>query len=406
VELQTFKALMQPEGQRALRAAMALEPREEDFLSHFSTLERRFARPVARTALEVAILRREATSKFPCAARMYFTRQALEQASSQEVSAYRARRYRGFRYLIDLGCSIGADTLVLAGQAPTFGLDRDVLRLAMAQANCRAVQTSHVCEFIRADLEAPLPLGRGSPAGLFFDPARRLGGRRIHSVENYLPPLSVVRAWLPHFPALGVKISPGVNLAELAGYDAEVEFISLNGDLKEAVLWFGALKSAEKRATLLPGPFTLVRSPELAAEFRIRGEQAQIIPLREPAKYIYEPDGAILRAGLVQDLGVELGAAQLDEDIAYLTSDRLVQTPFARVWAVEAWLPFGLKRLRAALRERNVGRVVVKKRGSPLQPEALIKDLRLEGDQERVIFLTHLRGRPIAILAWSELNSL
>jgi len=405
VDLQTFKELMQPAGQRALQAAMDMQPREQDFLSHFTALERRFARPIARAALEIAILRLEAAGKFPCARRMYFTRQALEQASSHMVSTYRARRFGGFRYLIDLGCSIGADTLALAGQAPTLGLDRDALRLAMAQANYRSVQASHLCQFIQADLEAPLPLSRGSGAGLFFDPARRWGGRRIHSVENYLPPLPVVHAWLPHFPALGVKISPGVNLAELAGYDAEVEFISLNGDLKEAVLWFGALKSAEKRATLLPGPFTLIRSPELAAEFGARGEQAQIIPLHEPGKYIYEPDGAVLRAGLVQDLGVELGAAQLDADIAYLTSDRLVQTPFARVWPVEAWLPFGLKRLRAALRERDVGRVVVKKRGSPLQPEALIKDLRLEGDQERVIFLTHLQGRPIVILARDELRS-
>jgi hypothetical protein len=406
VDLKSFKELLQPDGQRALRAAMAMEPRENDFLNHFSVLERRFARELARAALESAILRLEAAGKFPCAARMYFTRQALEQASSFAVSTYRARRFGGLRALIDLGCSIGADTLALAGQAPTLGLDRDALRLAMAQANYRAVQPSHSCEFIQADLEAPLPLGSGSSTGLFFDPARRSEGRRVHSVKNYLPPLSVVRSWLPHFPALGVKISPAVNLVELSGYDAEVEFISLDGDLKEAVLWFGALKRAEKRATLLPGPFSLVRSPELAAEFDSRGEQAQIIPLSDPRNYIYEPDGAILRAGLVQDLGVELGAAQLDADIAYLTSDRLVQTPFARVWPVEAWLPFSLKRLRAALRERGVGQVVVKKRGSPLQPEALIKDLRLEGDQERVIFLTHLRGRPIVILAFDELRSI
>jgi len=74
-------------------------------------------------------------------------------------------------------------------------------------------------------------------------------------------------------------------------------------------------------------------------------------------------------------------------------------TPFARVWAVEDWFPFGLKRLRAYLRERNIGKITVKKRGSPLQPDALIHDLHLKGDNERVIFLTHLRGRPIVIIS-------
>ena len=99
-----------------------------------------------------------------------------------------------------------------------------------------------------------------------------------------------------------------------------------------------------------------------------------------------------------------MGAAQLDPDIAYLTADNLKPTPFARAWKVEDWFPFGMKRLRSALRQRGVGRVVVKKRGSPLQPEALIRDLRLKGEHERVVFLTHLRGRPIVILSTVELE--
>jgi len=110
----------------------------------------------------------------------------------------------------------------------------------------------------------------------------------------------------------------------------------------------------------------------------------------------------VLRAGLVQHLGAQIGASQLDPDIAYLTADRAVETPFARYWPVEDWLPFSLKRLRAALRERNVGQVVVKKRGSPLQPEALIRDLRLKGDQSRVVFLTHLDGKPIVVICLPE----
>jgi len=101
-------------------------------------------------------------------------------------------------------------------------------------------------------------------------------------------------------------------------------------------------------------------------------------------------------------LGASLGAAQLDADIAYLTADRYQPTPFARAWAVESWFPFGLKKLRDYLRQRNVGRLTVKKRGSPLQPETLIRDLRLSGEAERVIFLTHLRGRPIVVIAWPD----
>ena len=173
-------------------------------------------------------------------------------------------------------------------------------------------------------------------------------------------------------------------------YPAEIEFVSYKGELKEAVLWFGPLKTASRRATILPGPHTLTPNPS----------ENILASIRKPLRYIYEPDPAILRAGLVRDLAQNLGAFQLDPDIAYLTADQKASTPYARVWEIEDWFPFQLKRTRAYLRERNIGRVVVKKRGSPLQPEALIRDLRLKGDGERVVFLTQLRGRPIVIIAY------
>jgi SAM-dependent methyltransferase len=386
----TFRRLLSPTGQDVLRQAEALQPVEADFLAHFTRLSRQHPPELTRLALEVAILRREAADKFPFADRLYLTREAMQQASSYAVSTYRSQRLRPFARLVDLGCSIGGDTLALARLAPTLGIDLDGLRLAMARANLEALGLSQQAAFLRADLRQPLPVAPGADLALFFDPARRDQGRRIYSVRAYQPPLAVVQAWLPRFPALAVKISPGVRLEELHAYDAELEFISLNGELKEAVLWFGPLKTASRRATLLPGAHSLAAPPGRSPE----------LPLHEPQAYIYEPDPAVLRAGLVASLGQSLGAAQLDEDIAYLTSDQPLETPFARRWTVEDWFPFQLKRLREALRQRNVGHVVVKKRGSPLQPEALIRDLRLSGDQQRVVFLTHLRGRPIVILAF------
>jgi len=401
----TFRALLAPSGQEVLQAAQALAPREADFLVNFTVLSRRYPAELARAALETAILREKASFKFPNAQRMYFTRESLEQASAGEVSAYRAQRYRGYSPLVDLGCSIGGDTLALAGIALTLGLDIDPLRLAMAGANVRAIDPadgkpalgasalSHHTLFVRADLTVSLPLSLLSPlpsCALFFDPARRSGHRRAFSVHDYHPPLAVIREWLPQFPALGVKISPGADLDELSAYDAEIEFISLRGELKEAVLWFGPLRSASRRATLLPGPHTLIE-----ADSNPRSA------VSEPLAYVYEPDAAVLRAGLVRTLASQLNATQLDPEIAYLTAEKQTPTPFARVWAVEDWFPFSLKRLRTYLRQRGIGQVTVKKRGSPITPEQLIHDLRLKGDLERVVFLTQLRGRPVAIIAAS-----
>ncbi len=397
MDLTSLRKLLTPTGQQILQVAMDLHPREEEFLRHFQNLSRKYPRDLARAALEIAILRGEAQDKFLFADKMYFTRPALEQATPYEVSTYRSERYRQFDYLVDLACSIGGDTLSFAQIAPTIGVDRDPVRLTMARANIRALNLTNQVLFLKADLTSPIPLSPClSNLALFFDPARREAGRRVFSIQDYIPPLSIVQAWLLRFPALGVKISPGVSLEELNEYDAEVEFISLRGELKEATLWFGPLKRVGRRATILPGPhtFTSGGSP------LVQQPSQQRIPIHEPKAYIYEPDPAIIRAGLVQHLGAQLDAAQLDPNIAYLTVDKLTTTPFARVWAVEDWLPFQLKRLRAYLRERRVGHVVVKKRGSPIQPEELIRSLRLEGDNKRVVFLTHLRGRPIVVICF------
>lgn len=404
MDLSSLSALLTPEGQAALQAAASQEPREIDFLPHFQVLSRSYPESLARPALEIAILRREAAVKFPFADRLYLTREALEQASSWQVAAYRAQRYREYGILLDLGCSVGGDTLALAAVAPTIGVDIDPLRLAMAQLNLGALGKADRSDFLQADLTQPLTFiesvlgeaGRGQ-AGIFFDPARRQSSRRIRSVRAYQPPLHVVKSWLSGVPSIGVKISPGVNLAELREYQAEVEFISLGGDLKEAVLWFGPLKTVSRRATLLPGEHTLATGSVATDSVATEGEPD--LPVSEPRAWLYEPDPAVLRAGLVAALGARLDAAQLDPDIAYLTAGVYQSTPFARAWAVEDWFPFGLKKLRSYLRQRKIGRVTVKKRGSPLVPEALIQDLRLQGDEERVLFLTHLRGRPIVIIA-------
>ncbi len=397
MDLATFRQLLSPSGQEALRAAVELQPREEDFLPLFTTLSKRYPPQISRAALEVAINRLKAAAKFPFADRMYFEREALEQASSYEVSSYRLGRYRPFDHVVDLGCSAGGDTLSLAqaAQKQAVGLDLDELRLNMARANLAALGLAEKTVFLLANLASPLPFRIDTSLGLFFDPARREQGRRIFSVRLYRPSLDIIRSWLPYRPALGVKISPGVNLDEVSAYPAEIEFISLNGELKEAVLWFGTLKTAWRRATILPGPHSLSAG---SAPGPIQDKPSPDLPLSEPGGYLIEPDPAILRAGLVAELGNKIEARQLDRSIAYLTADSPIQTPFARLWQIEDWMPFGLKRLRGYLRQRGVGQVVIKKRGSPLEPEALAHDLRLKGDDQRVLFLTKLRGNPIVII--------
>jgi hypothetical protein len=382
VDLPAFERLLTAPGQHALAAAAELRPSEETFLSALTTLQKHVDAPLAKAALETVILRARATAKFSRAEAMYFIREALEQASGEMVSMYRAGRYAHFERVLDVCCGLGGDAIGLSAVAAVTAVDVDELRLAMARVNVAVY--GRTAEFVRADVTTtPLPPARA----LWFDPARRTAGRRAFSVRDYAPPLALVHGWLRSTPALGVKLSPGVDLTELRGYDAEIEFVSVEGDLKECVLWFGPLRTETKRrATLLPGPNSLIPNHQLP------------IPPTSPKAFLYEPDPAILRAGLVTTLAAQLDAQQLDPDIAYLTSDARTPTPFARAYVIEAAFPFQLKRLREYLRARNVGHLTVKKRGSPLTPEALIHKLKLTGHESRIVFLTHVSGQPYVLV--------
>lgn len=187
------------------------------------------------------------------------------------------------------------------------------------------------------------------------------------------------------FP-LGVKVAPGFPKDELTGFDAGLEFISLNGELKECVLWFGPLRSDPVRATVLPGPHTLTGDPGTAVDVGPVG------------RFLYDPDPAVTRAGLVGELGRHLGARQIDPRIAFLTSDALTATPFAAAYRVEEVLPFQARRVGAWLNARGVGRVTVVKRGSAVDADELVAKWKLRGGAHRAVILTRAAGRPVAIV--------
>jgi hypothetical protein len=388
MQLEAFHFLLTPDGQQLLGELGGAPLTPESHLRWASRLRKEVGPERTGALLDTVLLRQQAAAKFSRAQAMYFTRTALEQASAEIISTYRAARYARarFRWVADLGCGIGGDALALAAHCRVIGLERRPLRLLMARHNVMAHDRGHRFFPVLADL---LSLPALSVEALFADPSRRdERGRRIHSVHAYGPPLGYLDSWRERVPDQGIKISPGVKYEELPP-EAEVEFISVDGEVREAVLWYGRLRTAaNRRATLLPGPFTMTDADEPGSAG----------PVRPPGRYLLEPDGAVIRAHLVQGLGRKLNAARIDEHIAYLTVDAPCETPFARCYPVEDVFGFQLKRLRSYLRQRSVGQLTIKKRGSALDPDRLRVQLRLQGDESRTIFLTRVLGEPSVIV--------
>src|SRR4051794_23301662 len=305
-----------------------------------------------------AQLRHRGRAKFgDDAARMYFTPDGLEQATRQRVARHRASRIALAEPsgVLDVGCGIGGDLLELARAGLTVaGVDLDPLRVAVAEANLDTLGLGGAVQV--ADATALDVSGFGV---VFADPARRTAAGRVFDVDAYTPPWSFVERLLTGSAV--VKVAPGIPHVRIPA-GVEAEWVSDDGDVKEAVLWSPRLATVRRRATVIRGAgLATLTDEDDPGERRVR----------EVGRYLFEPDGAVIRAGLVTAVAAGVQGGLVDEHIAYVTGDAAYLTPFARSYEVLETLPYPEKALRAALRERRGGRPAVEKSGVGVGPGPL-----------------------------------
>lgn len=383
--------LLSPEG---LRLLDSLPPYEaaSDVVRVVSDLRKAGHAPALVAAvLGQSKLRARAVPKFgEFASRMLFTEAGLEQATRLRVAALHAGRFvgSGIHRVVDLGSGIGGDAMAMAAmELDVTAVDADEVTAAIASYNLAPFPSVQV---VHADANS---IDLAEFDGAWLDPARRTSGHantsRLTRPEDYSPPLDFVFGLSKRMP-IGVKLGPGHD-RDLIPAEAEAQWVSVDGQLVEMGLWFGSLsREGIRRSALLltPGGAT-----ELTAA--ADSEDAAVGALGE---YMYEPDGAIIRARLIGDLARSLDARMLSESIAYLTSATVVDTPFATAFRVLEVLPMDEKKLRLALQARSIGALEIKKRGVDVDPAALRTRLRLKGAASGTLVLTRAAGRRVALL--------
>ena len=389
VDLDAFRWLLTDDGQLLLATASRELQDAGDSLATQTRLRRSAAPEQVAVALTQATLRLRARAKLgDLADRMYFTPDGLEQATRLRVAEHRAARLvaASAHTLVDLGCGIGGD-LVAAARAGLVvaGVDVDPVRVAVAEANLAALGLPGAVTVADATTLDTTPFDVA-----FADPARRSARGRVFDVDGWTPPWPFVEGLLARDSC--VKVAPGIPHG-LVPAGVEAEWVSDHGEVKEAALWSGRLATTDRRATVIgDGGLATLTDEDAPAP----GEGGTEV--RSAGGYLYEPDGAVIRAGLVTAVAAGVGGGLVDEHIAYVTSDQAFRTPFARGYAVVAELPYREKALRAALRERGVGRLTIKKRGVDVVPDQLRKRLDLHGEQEATIVLTRVAGHGTALL--------
>ncbi|WP_083139811.1 THUMP-like domain-containing protein [Mycobacterium alsense] len=357
-------------GVAALDAVGRLELTDDTRLADIAATRARFG-DRAPVLVETTLLRRRAAERLGelGVSGWLFTEEALQQATAAPVALHRAGRLRG-HLVHDVTCSIGTELAALRRRGVrAVGSDIDAVRLAMARHNLGT--DGFAAGLCRADALRPVTRG----AVILADPARRGGGRRRFGIDDYRPGLRAL------FDAhrgrdLVVKCSPGIDFGQLRrlGFDGEIEVTSHRGSVREACLWSVGLASpgVRRRASVL----------DLGEE--ITDAEPDECGVRPAGRWIVDPDGAVVRAGLVRHYGARHGLWQLDPDIAYLSGDRL--PPGVRGFEVLEQLAFDERRLRHALAALDCGALEILVRGVRVDPDALRRRLRPRG------------GRPLSVV--------
>ena len=346
---------------------------------------------VVNSVLTQLKLRTHAEIKFgPFVDQMLFTDAGLQQATSLQVAAHHARRFSraGVDEVVDLGAGLGADALAIAGiDIPVTAVEIDETTAAATTINLMAfphakVEVADALEWVQQH-----PIDAGVTRGYWLDPARRKtlshGTVRIFDPEAFSPPLSFVEELADAGYALGVKLGPAL-AHDVIPETAEAQWVSLHGNIVEAVLWFNMAQRADVRRSALVIDKTGAAELTAATGFG-QSPQVPVVGVDGATGYLYEPNGAVIRAGLITDLMVTHFMAddptdadagrQLDKHIAYFCSDTYVATPFATAYRIVEVLPYKVKTLRQYLKEHHVTRLDIKKRGVDVAPEELRRTL-------------------------------
>lgn len=356
--------------QEALRAAMA--ETDPTSLGAATRLRKSFPPELAAWALTQAGLRRQARAKFSRAGQMLFTRAGLEQATREPVAAWRAQRLReaGVRQVVDLGCGIGADAMAFAAAGlDVLAVDADPETVEVASANLALVGAAPAVRARAEDIDIP------QEAAVFVDPARRTQKGRTWDVAAFSPSWDFVTGHLASSRTVVVKAGPGLP-RHLIPEAVEACWVSHAGSVVEVSLW--NRRPAGTRTVLLGATTT-----EVGAE-----SPTQALAVGPVGKFIHEPDGAVIRAGLMESIAPDKGRWLLADSVAYLSSDEPLASSLASSFEVLEVLDWDIPAMRRWLRTHRIGTVEIKVRAIEVDPAALRRELRPKGPGQVTLILT------------------
>lgn len=352
-------------------------------------LRKNYSQDLVRAALTLSELRIRGRAKFSHADQMWFDRKSLEQSTPELVSQYKAQRFSGTVY--DYCCGMGGDLISLAKHGTVVGVDLEPLLCQFARWNSEVYGVSETVTVLNSSIEEV----RDRQGWLHIDPDRRPhSGGKVIRIEDYLPDLETLLEFIPQFQGGAIKLSPASNFAGKFP-ETETELISLNGECKEATIWFGELAGDQEfRATAISkeGNVNSIAGHPLDA----------FVSITDAGDYIYDPDPAVVRSGLLDVVADQFSLSRLDPEEEYLTSTEKVESPFFRRFKILETLSNNEKEIRKYFRTAPFGQLEIKCRRIPVSIENLRRKLSLKGAAAGVLIIARLQGKARALICERE----
>lgn len=367
--------LMSPRGQKLLDKTR----QEKDLAKRIRILRKETCSDYAALVSRQIHLQGKAQKKFTRAKEMLFDSEGLEQASAEVVSLHVGKRYQKYTSAVDLTCGMGGDALGLAQAQSLVVMDIMLSKVMLCQHNLSVYGKSALC--LVSDATRWFPQGAQA---YFMDPARRIQGKRVRRLEDSVPSIATLQRVLKESPNVGVKVSPALDYEEL-DLDCEIEVISVGGECREIMLWFGDLATTKRRATLLPQKVSL------------SSESYSTPPQEKISSFLYQVEKAALRAKLLDVLAANFELASIDPTLGYLTGEKVISSPWLTPYRVCHVMPFSEKKVRQELRKREAGKLSVKSKGFVREPLWWEKRLQVPGKNSCTLFLFRVSGSPLAV---------
>jgi SAM-dependent methyltransferase len=338
--------------------------------------------------MEQAQLRLRAKSKFSRSEDMFFTRRGLEQASSESLARYKAKRFAGVPVVADICCGVGGDLFGLLerhGAARTVGVDSDPVVALFARENCRRLKNHVHVDIQQRNFSSLAEADWLEWQGVHVDPDRRASERTVWG-SRFSPTLPEVFSKVRPNLHLSIKVAPATAAGDDWPEELEREWIGDRRECKQQVLWMGGCRRHARARTA-----TMVDQDQIVHLVGDEDSAQRTVEVSSKIKnFLYEPHPTVLAAGLIGELAATCGVARIASDIDYLTSTKRQQHPMMATFEVVECFPLNFKKAIDFLHSRSIGLIEVKNRGGAKLVYEKFLRLKLKGDHRATVILTRI----------------